>query len=118
MFRGTTPTIYFHITNEDINFNDIKEAWITLKNKTVEYNFKLSKGRVLTNLSNKLLFVRLTQEETLSLNEDNKAFVQLRLLLNSNVFDRALASEINQIDVKDILKEGVIDLEPPEPPEP
>ncbi|MBO7535753.1 MAG: hypothetical protein J6T34_01240, partial [Bacilli bacterium] len=109
---GTTHTLSFHITNEEIDFNNIKEAWISLKNKEIEYTWKMSAGRVMLNTEKKLIFVDLTQEETLSFSDD-KAFTQLRLLLNN---DTALASEINIVRIKKILKDGVIEL--PEEPEP
>ena len=107
MIRGTTHVIYFHITNEEINLSDIKEAWICLRNKEIEYNWKYSTGKVFIDPAERMIYVALSQAETLSFVNDDKVFIQLRVLLND---DTALASEISKIEIKEILKDGVISL--------
>lgn len=110
MYRGTTPKISFHII-DDINFSSITEIWFTLDNKEITYTWKLTTDKVKINSENKLIYVELTQEESLSLIADI-AFVQLRVLMNDG---QAYASRIKPIKIHKILKDGIISIEEEEP---
>lgn len=99
MIRGTTPTLSFELPSE---IAEVSELWITvLQNSTVMINKTLAE----CELNGNLLTVRLTQEETLKLQGDCTAKIQLRVRTASG---DAMASEIMENHVYPILKGGVI----------
>lgn len=104
MVRGTTPILTMQI-NSDIDFDDIKEIWVTVKDKFAELNYSLSDQLVTVDAENKIITVVMSQEDTLSLHEPN-VNMQVRLLTNGNI---AYASAIKTVLLSDILKEGVIE---------
>ena len=106
IIRGTTPTLTFHVKNEQLNLDDIAEIWITFKTKAgvtpreVTYDI----NDVLIDNTEHTITLNLTQEDTLAFTETNMV-VQLRVRFNN---DLAYASSIIGIDIQHILKEGVI----------
>lgn len=104
MYRGTNPGISFRITSESFELSNIKEVWITLKTWETEKTFVYSKGEVFVDEISRTIAVTLTQEDTLEF-EDGTVEVQMRLLDTS---DNAFATQIFEIEMERILKDGVI----------
>ena len=106
IIRGTTPILTFHVKNETLDLSDIADIWITFKNKagvkTKEITFDLED--VVIDAVERTITLNLTQEDTLDFT-DNNMVVQLRVKFNN---DMAYASSIMGIDIRHILKEGVI----------
>ena len=103
MYRGTTPSITFKIKT-DIDLNELAECWITFKSKlgTREKTFTLQD--VIVDAENKTITVAMTQEETLYFNT-GAIDIQIRLRTND---DLAYASDIQEVRMKKILKDGEI----------
>ena len=102
MIRGTTPTLQFTLP---FDTEKLKEGYITLTQSRI---VTLEKALADCSCKGKIVRVRLTQEETLKLMEGKRRGVtelQLRVLTKN---DEALASDIIQLDIGGILKEGVI----------
>ena len=99
MIRGTTPTLEFTIP---FDTELIAEAFVTLsqKNKVV-----LDKPLAECQRDEKVLSVKLTQEETLLLDCDYKTEIQIRV---RTVDGDALASDIIAVNTERILKDGVV----------
>ena len=98
MYRGTTPTLNFQlplvvsqITKLNIAFsqNDVVVLEKSLQDVTCS-------GRTIT--------LKLSEAETLSLNDKKELKIQLRIGIGNN----RLASGIITTNVKSILKEGVL----------
>lgn len=104
MYRGTTPTIVFKVKN-DIDFDDLKQVWITLKSLSHELTKTIDE--LVLNKNDHTIEMYLTQEETLEFGT-GKVDVQMRLLTNEG---HALASKVKNLRMNPILKEGVIDYE-------
>lgn len=98
MIRGTTPTFTFNLP---FDTSVIKKAYITIRSRGIE----VEKSKENCTLNGNTISTTLTQEETLALPKSLKAEVQLRVLTNDN---KALATEIYEVEVAEILKEGVI----------
>lgn len=104
MYRGTTPTLIFDLSaNKTLVFDNFDEVWVTLKKGVYEVTWDLAKC-VLDSVA-KTISITLTQEETLALPKP-VVNAQIRILLNNG---SALATNIAEIDVNEILKEGVIE---------
>lgn len=106
MIRGTTPSIKFHITSM-FEFETIEEVWITLKTWETEETFKYSATEVDIDAENKTITISLSQEDTLAF-EDGTVELQLRLLDTNHL---AYATDIFEVEMKRILKDGVISAE-------
>ena len=98
MYRGTTPTIV--LTIEGISEIDINKLYLSLR----QFGNTIEKTLEDVKIVGNVLYCTLTQEETLSLFE-GKVELQIRIKSKSNV---AYATNKIQVDVQDILKEGVI----------
>ena len=98
MYRGTTPTMV--LTIEGISEIDISKLYLSLR----QFGNTIEKTLEDVKLVGNVLYCTLTQEETLSLFE-GKVELQIRIKSKSNV---AYATNKIQVDVQDILKEGVI----------
>lgn len=87
MIRGTTPTIKFRIL-DNIDFSTIVEATISLKqtfkHNSIEKTFSMRKGRVKLLSSKKLIYVTLTQVESLDF-DDVITDIQLRVLTSDGL---------------------------------
>lgn len=101
MYRGTTPTLYLELETE-LDLSDVTEMWVTFKSPTVEVTKSLSE--VIFDSTTNVITVTLTQEETLKL-YNGKADVQVRLKTST---DLAYATDIADVEIGRILKEGVI----------
>ena len=99
--RGTTPVHSFTLPDElkDVDFSAL---YITYKQdgKTV-----LEKDRNSISIEDGVASVRLTQEETLLFSDRWKCHIQVRLRTAAG---DALVSNVVDIPVYDVLKEGVI----------
>lgn len=102
MRRGTTPTITLNLP---FNVSTVRNA---------EVYFAQNDGLVFEKdmedcvLSGTTLAVTLTQSETLLLNDDEKLKVQARFVFTDGSVD---ATEIIKGKVKEILKDGEIDVD-------
>ena len=101
MTRGTTPTLTFVLGLAPSRFEVL---YLTAK-QGGRIVFERTLEQVVKNESAKSVSFRLNQEETLALNEKAPVFVQARGRLADG---SALASEMLQLSVAGILKEGVI----------
>ena len=101
MYRGTTPTLYLELDTE-LDLSNLAEMWVTFKSPTVEITKTLSE--VAFDSETNVITVILSQNETLQL-FNGKADVQVRLRTND---DLAYATDILDVEIGRILKEGVI----------
>lgn len=99
MIRGTTPQLDFSLPFEVSN---IKKAWVTFSQYNREI-FTLENEAL--SMDGSQVSVKLTQEQTLSLSQNNSVEIQLRILTHN---DTALASNIMKTDVGRLLKDGEI----------
>lgn len=103
MFRGTTPTIRWYITTEEIDFDKIERVWMTFKD-CCGRQINFTEEDIVLNGEERYVQFTFSQEETLKL-KAGYLRVQLRMLLSDG---QALASAINEIKVENILKGGII----------
>ena len=100
--RGTTPTTYIVINGTNL---DGAIPYVTIKQDEI----KITKsGRSLIIVKGGkccILRIELSQEETLSLKDEKKAYLQVRWVYEDG---RADATEEQSFSVDSILKEGVI----------
>ena len=101
MYRGTTPTLYLELDTE-LDLSNVTEMWVTFKSSTVEITKTLSE--VVFDTETNTITVVLTQEETLQLYKGD-CDVQVRLKTGD---DLAYATDIANVEIGRILKEGVI----------
>ena len=102
MYVVTTPQIK---TNSNMPIDHIKRLWITFESQKVELTKELSDCDIIENQ----IHCTLSQEDTFLLNPDNKDIkikLQVRILTDD---DKAFASNITELQLKKILKEGIID---------
>lgn len=105
IYRGTTPTFKWKITDKNFDLEEIKEIWMTFKTAKSESSiFTKKKNDLEIDLDEKTISYQLTQEETLSF-KFPMIEVQLRILMNDGL---SYANDIQTIDVGRILKGGVI----------
>ncbi len=101
MFRGTTPTLLLEL-NTTVSLANLAELWVTFKDPTTEINKSLQD--VAVDDEEKTVTVHLSQEDTLRLH-NRSCQVQVRFKTREGF---AYASDIYDLDVGRILKEGVI----------
>ena len=99
MTRGTTPILQF---DSDVDLSDLSVAWLTFRQGNLTVTKELSDLQQIVDGFQ----VQLTQSETLRFNDKTKCEIQLRGLLKDN--STAIATNIVQITVGEILKDGVI----------
>ena len=102
MYRGTTPTYILELETT-IDLSQIVELWITFKTFNVGVTKYLNDSYI--DNENKTITVTLTQEETLQLYNQKNCEVQVRFRLENG---KAYATNIANVDVDKILREGVI----------
>lgn len=106
IIRGTTPTLNFHVKNELLDLNDIAEVWITFKSKpgvsTKEKTYTIEDVTIDTEEND--IVLSLSQEDTLYF-ANTSLLVQIRVRFNN---DLAYASDIMNVELGQILKDGVI----------
>lgn len=103
MYRGTTPTIRWYITTEELDFDNIEKVWMTLKDAKGN-RINAPESDIEINSDERYIEYTLSQKQTLDFRMGTLK-LQLRVLLKDG---QALASEINEIEVKGILRGGVI----------
>ena len=101
MYRGTTPTLTLEL-DTDVSLADLAEMWVTFKTPNAEVNKTLSD--VTINDTTKTIEVPLSQQDTLAINNRSCA-VQVRFKTTGGP---AYATTISNIDVENVLKDGVI----------
>ena len=101
MRRGTTPTITFNLPFEVSTVRNV-EVYFAQNDE-----LKLTKEVADCVLTGKTLAVTLSQAETLSFDEEEKLEVQARFVFTDGSVD---ATEIIKQKVKEILKDGEIDV--------
>ena len=99
MIKGTTPTLEFELPFE---ISLVKNAYVTLSQKGVVV---INKKYGECSCTGNILSVKLTQEDTIRLTDNDIVEIQLRVLTTS---DDALASEIWTTTAERILYEGII----------
>lgn len=106
IIRGTTPTLTFHVKDETLDLDQIVDIWITFKTKAGVSPKEITFGMedVAIDAQERTITLNLTQEDTLEFTNSNMV-VQLRVKFDN---DMAYASNIMDIDIRHILKEGVI----------
>lgn len=106
MYRGTTPNIVIKV-NSDLDLSTMDQIWVTFKNKSAEKTYDIDVIEV--DAVNNTLSLTMSQEDTLAFQTcgsmQGKVEVQLRLLDDEGM---AYASNINEVNLLRILKEGVI----------
>ena len=101
MIRGTTPTLTFELP---FDVSTLSEYWITISQRYE--NIRIDKDSADCTSSGSVITLPLTQEDTLKLIADKPCFIQVRALTSGGV---AMASNMIQVTVDDILREGEID---------
>ena len=103
MIKGTTPTLHYNLPFET---SVIKSAEIVVEYVDANKSVKIIKTLDDCVLGDKCISTALTQEETLQLPAPSTVKVQLRIL---TVDELALATEIQKVSVKKLLREDVIE---------
>lgn len=102
LIRGTTPEIEITVKTE-IDLHQAAEVWIYISQQNkVKVDKKITD--VTFNYEDRMMTVRLSQEDTLGLKE-GEALFQIRLLLLDGT---ALATLAQKVVVKQVYKEGEI----------
>lgn len=103
MYRGTTPSLKIRLRTS-LDLNDVKQCWVTLESATSSKEVTFDKSHVVLNPDDSTMELRLSQEETLRFGS-GEINVQVRLLMTD---DLAYASNIKNVRMNQILKDGVI----------
>lgn len=107
MYRGTTPNIVIKV-NSDLDLSAMEQIWVTFKNKSAEKTYDIETIEV--DAVNNTLSVVMSQEDTLAFQTCGtlmgKVEVQVRFLDDEGF---AYASNISEVNLSRILKEGVIE---------
>ena len=102
LIRGTTPEIEITVKTE-IDLHQAAEVWIYISQQNkVKIDKKITD--VTFDYEDRMMTVRLSQEDTLGLKE-GEALFQIRLLLLDGT---ALATLASKVVVKQVYKEGEI----------
>lgn len=97
--RGTTP---IHVFNVDTDLRDAEVVYVTYKQGS---NKVLEKEKSQLTIGEKSIELKLTQQETIKFKKSLPVRVQIRARY---IDGTAIASNIIETTVNDILKEGVI----------
>lgn len=100
MIRGTTPTLNFKLP---FAVSTLSEYWITISQRYE--NIKIDKTGSDCSSLGSTITLTLSQEDMLKLVADKPVYIQIRALTTGN---KAIASEMIETSVGDILREGVI----------
>ena len=103
MIKGTTPTLHYNLPFET---SVIKTAEIVVEYVDANKSVKIIKALDDCVLGDKCISTALTQEETLKLPAPSTVNVQLRILTTDEL---VLATEIQKVSVKRLLREDVIE---------
>lgn len=103
MIKGTTPTLQFILPFDS---SVIKTAEIVVEYIDANKSVQIVKTLEDCELKDNTIATMLTQEETLQLPAPTTVNVQLRILTTD---DTVLATEVEKVSVKRLLKEDVIE---------
>ena len=106
MIRGTTPTLEFNLP---FLASLIKSAQIMISYIDNHKEVIIEKKLEDCVLGETTISTELTQEETLAFPAPITAEVQLRVVVNQDGKDTALATDIYTVKVKKLLKDGVLE---------
>lgn len=108
MYRGTTPTITCKFNNE-INLDAFDQIWVTFKGSKgiITNEVTLTKDDVVIDNEKQTITFALTQVQTLKFGSYSKLQCQIRFFIDGDP-PEAYATNIVDLVVKDILKDGVI----------
>lgn len=107
MFKGTTPTIKWHIKNTNVKFEEFEKVWMTFKdshNHAITREESEDKHELQLDDKKRTISYELTQEETLALCLGTIE-VQIRVLFKSG---QAWATKPMTFELERVLKGGVI----------
>ena len=102
MYRGTTPLVVFTVNSPTLDLAKMKQIWVTFKSVLYEKTYELDDLAI--NVEEKTVTVQMTQEDTLAF-RSGTIKTQIRFLDNNDI---AYASNIKEVQLNDVLKEGVI----------
>ena len=103
MIKGTTPTLHYNLP---FSTDLIKSAEIVVEYVDANKSVKIIKTLNDCVLGDNCISTSLTQEETLQLPAPSTVNIQLRVLRTDEL---ALATEVQKVSVKRLLKEDVIE---------
>ena len=106
MIRGTTPTLQFKLP---FMASLIKSAQILISYVDNLKEIVIEKTLDECELGETTISTELTQEETLAFPSPVTAEVQLRVIIDRDGKDVALATEPYKVKVKKLLKDGVLE---------
>lgn len=106
MIRGTTPTLEFKLPFPS---SIIKSAEIVIAYVDNYKEVLIEKSLADCALGEMSISTELTQEETLAFPSPITAEVQLRVIVNQDGKDFALATEAYKVKVKKLLRDGVLE---------
>ena len=106
MIRGTTPTLQFNLP---FMASLIKSAQILISYVDNLKEIVIEKTLNDCELVGKTISTELTQEETLAFPSPVTAEVQLRVVIDRDGKDVALATDVYKVKVKKLLKDGVLE---------
>ena len=101
MIRGTTPAITASVPVDLTGMH----CELTLRQGQTRVILTGDRLTVSAGETSSVVAFRLTQEETLNFDADKRVYVQIRV---ATAAGKALASNVMQASVHDILKDGVI----------
>lgn len=106
LIRGTTPNLVYTCTSEDMDLSTLVEIWFTVKQKSsgAEITYMLSKSELLIDTEKKTISASMSQADTLQFKPENVE-VQIRAVADD---DRAYATDIFTVNMKRIIKGGII----------
>lgn len=102
MYRGTTPLVVFTVNSPTLDLAEMKQIWVTFKSVLYEKTYELDNLAI--NVEEKTVTVQMAQEDTLAF-RSGTIKTQIRFLDNNDI---AYASNIKEVQLNDVLKEGVI----------
>ena len=100
--QGSTPYLLLQIDGYDLTGAEV--IVVTIKSQTVKMNFESDRVRAVTDGTNSILTVHLTQEESLSL-YPTSASIQVRW---RDADGEAYTTVIRNVDVASAIHKGVI----------
>lgn len=110
MIRGTTPTNRFYM---DIDLSSAKVYLTYAQGGNVVFEKTgddlIFASEAVDDETQYIMSANLTQEDTLALKSDKQVRIQIRAVF---VDGKSVASEIMEVTVGDILKDGEIEYEP------
>lgn len=106
MIRGTTPTLQFNLP---FQASMIKAAQILISYIDNYKEVMIEKRLEDCELGETSISTELTQDETLAFPAPTTAEVQLRVIVSQGGKDTALATKIFKVNVKKLLKDGVLE---------